>query len=41
MGCNVLRIIALARSVFGISTLLAVSIFPATALAQGSKYYPP
>jgi diguanylate cyclase (GGDEF)-like protein/PAS domain S-box-containing protein len=37
MGCNVLRIIALARSVFGISTLLAVSIFPATALAQGSE----
>ncbi|MDH3983965.1 MAG: diguanylate cyclase, partial [Gammaproteobacteria bacterium] len=37
MGCNVLRIIALARSVFGISTLLAVSIFPATALAQGAE----
>jgi PAS domain-containing protein len=36
IGCNTLRITALARSVFGIPPVLAMSIAPTSALAQGA-----
>ncbi|MEJ2140726.1 MAG: diguanylate cyclase, partial [Gammaproteobacteria bacterium] len=36
IGCNILRITALARSVFGIRPVLAMSIVPTSTLAQGS-----
>ena len=35
-GCNKSRIAALARSVFGVSPVLAVATFPAASLAQSA-----
>ena len=38
IGCNILRVTALARSVYGLAPLLAASMFPAAALAQGEQH---